>query len=56
MSRILSDVDDLPMTVEDCSDTVILLFGVAKTIIIDNCNNSTIIAFSSDSTYIRNST
>ena len=52
----LSDVDNLPMTIEDCQNTIVLLFGVAKTIIIDNCDNLLVVAFSSDSTYIRNST
>lgn len=51
-----NDVDNLPMTIEDCQNTIVLLFGVAKTIIIDNCDNLLVVAFSSDSTYIRNST
>ena len=53
--RISSDVDDLPMTIDSCEDTFIFLKGVTKTLTIDDCKNVTIVAFSADSVYIRNS-
>lgn len=49
------DVNDLPMTIDSCEDTFIFLKGVTKTLTIDNCKNVTIVAFSADSVYIRNS-
>jgi len=49
------DVDDLPMTIDSCEDTFIFLKGVTKTLTIDDCKNVTIVAFSADSVYIRNS-
>jgi len=50
-----NDVEDLPITIEDCSDCIIFLLGVTKNVTIDECKNLKIICFSADSVYIRNS-
>ena len=50
-----SDVKDAPITVDSCSNTVIFLQGLTKNLIIDDCENVTILGFVADSTYIRNS-
>lgn len=51
-----NDVCDLPITIDNCSDCLIILLGVAKTVTIDECKNIKVICFSADSLYIRNST
>merc|ERR1712136_459208 len=50
-----TDVKDAPITVDSCSNTVIFLQGLTKNLIIDDCENVTILGFVADSTYIRNS-
>ena len=50
-----SDVDDLPITIDNCSDCFVFLLGVTKTITVDQCAHVTIIAFSADSVYVRDS-
>lgn len=50
-----NDVDDLPITIDNCSDCFVFLLGVTKTITVDQCAHVTIIAFSADSVYVRDS-
>lgn len=51
-----NDVNDLPITIENCSSCVIFLNGLCKTVTIDQCKDVKIVTFSADSAYIRNST
>ena len=53
--RYSSDVNDLPMTIENCKSCIIFLNGLCKTVTIDNCKDVKIITFASDSVYIRDS-
>ncbi len=50
-----SDVNNLPMTIENCKSCIIFLNGLCKTVTIDNCKDVKIITFASDSVYIRDS-
>ena len=52
---ILSDVKDLPMTIENCKSCIIFLNGLCKEVTIDNCQDVKIITFASGSVYIRDS-
>ena len=50
-----NDVNDAPITIDACHDTIIFLEGQIKNLIIDECTNVAVVAFVQDSTYIRNS-
>ncbi|CBY10133.1 unnamed protein product [Oikopleura dioica] len=50
-----NDVNNLPMTIENCKSCIIFLNGLCKTVTIDNCKDVKIITFASDSVYIRDS-
>lgn len=50
-----NDVENIPISVENCSNCLIFLLGVTKTVTIDSCENVKIICFSADSVYARDS-